>query len=383
MNPRLARALLIVAVCALMAALSVAASFLEFSGVTPSTVAMAKGFGAIVWSNFRYYLAWAVVTPGVLWLGRKVPLTRTRWRWPLAFHLVLPVLGGGPFYVVVLVLNAVLGWRLPPFQLLADKWWTIVAAQAVMVPPIYWLILAAGAGLQFYREFEAKQVEAIALQRGLAAARLDGLRMKMQPHFLFNTLNAMASLARTSDTDGVVRVVERLGTLLRLSMETGGRQLVTLEEELALLDEYLAIEEIRFGDRLHVVRRIDPDTRKALVPNLILQPLIENAIVHGLSRRLDATLLEIAARRKGTELSIAVRDDGPGLPPGWTLADGAGHGLNNILERLEGLYAGAFGFEIGNATTGGAVAQLRVPFADTSASATGSAEHGPTPHDHR
>jgi LytS/YehU family sensor histidine kinase len=157
-------------------------------------------------------------------------------------------------------------------------------------------------------------------------------------------------------------VVERLGTLLRLSMETSGRQTVRLEEELALLDEYLAIEEIRFKNRLRVVRRIAPGAGNALVPNLILQPLVENALVHGLQRRLDASLLEIAARRDGRMLRIAVRDDGPGLPPGWTLASGAGPGLRNVAARLEGLYGGRSRFELRDEAAGGTVALLTLPF---------------------
>jgi LytS/YehU family sensor histidine kinase len=188
-------------------------------------------------------------------------------------------------------------------------------------------------------------------------------------------------------------------------METSGRQLVTLEEELALVDEHLAIEEIRFKDRLHVIRRIDPASRRALVPNLILQPLVENAIAHGLSQRLDASLLEISARQDGPHLRVAVRDDGPGLPPGWRLATGARGGLRNVMERLQALYGGAFRLDIENSATGGTVAELRLPF-DTArpesvevtngaqgrpvgtfsqavAAAAGGRDHGPHQDDHR
>ena len=207
--------------------------------------------------------------------------------------------------------------------------------------------------------------------------------MKLHPHFLFNALNAIACLARAGDTDSVGRVIERLGTLLRLSMDTSGRQLVTLEEELALLDEQLAIEEIRFKDRLRVIRRIEPESRGALVPNLILQPLVENAIAHGLSRRIDASLLEISARRDGACLHIAVRDDGPGLPPGWRFAEDAGRGLRNVMERLRALYTTSFGFELANSATGGVVAELRVPFTRTWPAAEGSKDDGSDQDDHR
>jgi LytS/YehU family sensor histidine kinase len=159
-------------------------------------------------------------------------------------------------------------------------------------------------------------------------------------------------------------MVERLGTLLRLSMETSGRQLVALDEELALADAYLAIEEVRLGDRLHVVRRIAPEARRALVPNLILQPLLENALVHGLGQRLEASLLEVVASRDGRLLRLAVRDDGPGLPAGWDLDSSAGGSLRNVRDRIRGLFPGQWEFELRNGTTGGAVALLSIPFAD-------------------
>jgi LytS/YehU family sensor histidine kinase len=146
---------------------------------------------------------------------------------------------------------------------------------------------------------------------------------------------------------------------------------VTLDEELALAEAYLAVEGVRFGDRLRVVRRIAPEARLALVPNLILQPLIENALVHGLGRRLDASLLEIAARRDGRVLRIAVRDDGPGLPAGWSLDAGTGAGLRNVRDRIGGLFPGEGGLELRDGATGGAVALLSIPFADVRTTAMG------------
>ncbi len=176
-------------------------------------------------------------------------------------------------------------------------------------------------------------------------------------------MSAIASLARAGDTDAAGQVVERLGTLLRLSMETSSRQLVTLEEELALVDAYLAIAEIRFGDRLQVVRRIAPETLHALVPNLILEPLVENALVHGMPDRLDARLLEVAARREGRLLHVAVRDDGPGLPAGWDFGRDASASLRNVSERVRALFPGSSGLRVESGATGGAVAVLSVPFA--------------------
>jgi len=248
-------------------------------------------------------------------------------------------------------------------------WGLIWVMQAVTAMPVYWLLVGLGTLVQFSREREMNRVAETELRHSLAVAQHDALKMKLQPHFLFNALNAIASLARVGETGAVVRMVEHLGTLLRLSMETSARQFVTLDQELALVDAYLAIEEIRFGDRLRVVRRIAPDVRHALVPNLILQPLVENALAHGLSRRLDASLLEVAARRDGSLLRIAVRDDGPGLPPTWSLAADAGAGLKNVTDRIQGLFPGNGGFRMENGATGGAVALLSLPFADAETTA--------------
>jgi signal transduction histidine kinase len=378
MQPKLVRALVVVTAFALLALLSASAE-LVVSAEGPSKGPNTSGFGIMLWGSFLHYLSWAVLAPGILWLGRKVPISRDRWLGPLLFHLVVPIAGGWLFFAVRMLVNTVFGQSLPPWEFLAQAWPSIFAMHALVVPPFYWLLIGGGAGLRFYRDAEARHVRAADLRRSLAVAELDALRMKLQPHFLFNTLNAISCLAGEGDTDAVMRVVERLGNLLRLSMETGGRQMVTLDEELALLDEYLAIEEIRFKDRLRIVRRIDPEARTALVPSLILQPLVENAVTHGLARRLDASLLEIAARHEGAELSIAVRDDGPGLPAGWALKTAAGQGLRNVMERLQALYGTASRFEVSNGTTGGAVALMRFPFLAAVPPPLGSAQDGSDP----
>jgi two-component system LytT family sensor kinase len=404
MSRRLARGLLIVAVFALLAGLSIAGSYGARGFASSPSPPAAQSLSLLFWRSLRYYLPWAMVAPGILWLSRRVALTGRRWRRALVFHLLVPVFGSAPFFAFTTGLNAAVGHGLPPVDFLASFWWRILLMEIVVVLPVYWLVLGAATALQVYRDYEANQLQAIELQRSLTSAQLDAMRMKLHPHFLFNTLNTVASLARGGEMDGVGQVVERLGTLLRLSMETSGRQLVTLDEELALVDEHLAIEEIRFKDRLHVIRRIDPASRKALVPNLILQPLVENALTHGLSRRLDAGLLEISARQDGPQLRVAVRDDGPGLPPGWRLVTGARAGLKNVMERLQALYGGAFRFDIENSATGGTIAALSFPFETVRAepveapnraqgrpfdtfsqaeAAAGSREHGPHQDDHR
>jgi two-component system LytT family sensor kinase len=381
MGRKAARALLVIGVFGVLAGLSITeAYFWPGYSSEPSSVANPA---VLFWAAFRYYLAWAIVAPVILWLSRRVPLATRRWRRALAFHVPVSIAASVPFFALVVALAVAAGQSLSSLASLKTDFWRILLMVNLSVLPLYWLLLGAGMALQVYRDREASRLRAVELRRSLEAAELDALRMKLRPHFLFNTLNTIASLAREHDMDAVGRVIERLGSLLRLSMETGGRQFVTLDEELALVDEQLAIEEIRFKDRLRVIRRIDPASRRAVVPNLILQPIVENAIAHGLSRRLDASLLEISARRDGGDLRIAVRDDGPGLPKGWRFAANAGPGLRNVLERLRALYAGSFGFEIVNSATGGAVAELRLPFTQAQPAVAGSGDDGSGQDGHR
>jgi two-component system LytT family sensor kinase len=315
-----------------------------------------------------YYLMWAALTPLIFFLGKRVRFRRDSWLSPLAFHagasLVVAVVA--PTGLAILFGGLVLGRGWPhPGELLMPFWTRYAALRAVADTSLYWLILAAGNALRVYDETQARRLQAADLERSLVAAQVDVLKMKLQPHFLFNTLNSIGFLALEKDSAAVVTMVERLANLLRASMQAGS-QLVPLEEEMALLNEYLAIEEMRFGDRLRVVRRVDPAAIRAYVPSLILQPIVENSIKHGFSQRLDAGRLEITAFREQDALHIVVGDDGPGLPPGWELATHCGRGLQNVMERLDALYRSAWSLSLKGGDAGGTIVELRIPYAEHS-----------------
>ncbi len=391
MKPRLARALIVLTVFGLLAVFAATDTYVTLRSAPPAPPPSATGpsgsssfpqalapaarpervaLARVFMNQFRTYVTWALVLPGILYLARRVPLLGRHRARAVLFHAVVPFAGALPFFFLRFLVNRAFGVPLPTWSVLtAAPWGLILVMQGLTAAPVYWLLVGLGTLVQFSREHEANRMAEIELRHSLAVAQLDALKMKLQPHFLFNALNSIAALVRVGETGAVVRTVEHLGTLLRLSMETSARQLVPLHQEMALVDAYLAIEEVRFGDRLRVVRRIAPDARQALVPNLILQPLVENALVHGLSRRLDASLLEVAARRDGRLLHIAVRDDGPGLPPTWSLAADAGSGLKNVSDRIQGLFPGDGGFRMENGATGGAVALLSLPFADAETTA--------------
>ena len=190
----------------------------------------------------------------------------------------------------------------------------------------------------------------------------DVLRMQLNPHFLFNTLHTVGSLVRHERNSEAIRMLAGLSDLLRHTLESVGTQRVTLKRELEFLERYLQIEQIRFQDRLAVNLSIDPQTLDALIPNLLLQPLVENAIRHGVARLSTAGVIEIRTKRANGMLEIEVHDDGPGLPAHWTVEQSKGVGVANTRARLEKLYGANHRFELRNAVEGGVTAIVCVPF---------------------
>ncbi|MGH7538093.1 MAG: sensor histidine kinase, partial [Gemmatimonadales bacterium] len=193
----------------------------------------------------------------------------------------------------------------------------------------------------------------------LSEARLQALKTQLHPHFLFNALHTVGQLIRTGQDALAVQVTAGLGDLLRRVLDEAGTQEVPLKQELELLRVYIAIEAIRFSDRLQVVVHADPDVLDARVPHLILQPLVENAIKHGIARRAAVGHVLIGARRINGSLYLVVRDDGSGMPV--TAAD-QGVGLSNTRARLRQLYGTAASVEVVNMPDGGVAAQIVVPY---------------------
>jgi hypothetical protein len=312
-----------------------------------------------------YYLMWAALTPLIFASARRVPVTRRRWGLPVAFHVVTAVAVSAVAPTLACALFCLV-WRSTTWAELTGPmlpyWRATLTFRAVTDPLTYGLILAGGFALRAYDENRERERGAAEMRRALVAAQVEALKMKLQPHFLFNTLNSISFLAVEKDVAGVVEMVDRLAVLLRSSMAVTGSQLVTVREELALADQYLAIEEIRFTDRLRVTRRIAPGVMDTLIPSLVLQPMIENSIKHGFSRRIDASRLDLVIRRDGDGLVVTVEDDGPGIPAGWDLATHCGRGLKNVIERLEKLYPGDWAFTLRNHAQGGATARLRIPW---------------------
>lgn len=200
------------------------------------------------------------------------------------------------------------------------------------------------------------------LESQLMQARLETLRAQLNPHFLFNALNTIAMLVRRQASAKAVRGIVGLSQMLRQVLDRRSSPEVRLGEELALVEHYLTVEQLRFQDRLAVSVNVPRDVLDAWVPSLILQPLVENAVRHGIDRQAGAGLIEIVGRRHNGTLRLEVRDSGPGFPDGWDPASSAGIGLANTQERLRRLYGAAHGFKVRNPPAGGAVVSVTVPF---------------------
>ncbi len=235
-----------------------------------------------------------------------------------------------------------------------------------LAPQYHWNFLiysVLAGGLIAYdleREARAKELRAYELEARLADARLHTLKAQLRPHFLFNTLNSISAFVE-KDPKIARRMTAHLGDLLRHSLESANRNEVPLAEELASVDDYLAIQRIRFAGRLMVEREVAAETLGASVPGFLLQPLIENAVEHGLLKKTGRGRILIRAERREGSLHLTVKDDGVGLPPSWK-GNGGGFGLKNVTERLEALYGERARLNLANGSGGGVTVTITIPW---------------------
>ena len=224
---------------------------------------------------------------------------------------------------------------------------------------IYWVIVAVSQGFDYYERFRERELRAAELEKLLSEAKLQALQMQLNPHFLFNTLHSISSLMH-QDVEAADRMLTRLGDLLRAALEGSDTQEVSLRQELSFLERYLEIEKIRFGNRLTVTKRIAEDTWEAQVPNLILQPLVENAIRHGIEPCAKPGLIELSAQRGEQMLTLEIGDNGAGLRDESPTEEGIG--LSNTRARLRQLYGESQRLELRHGPQGGLRVRLTIPF---------------------
>ena len=341
-----------------IAALAGAASFLGtylFRAVTEWTPDLTY----VAASTLISFLIYGLLAPVVIWLAMRFPVERKNWIRRTLLHVVFAVVFTA---VHVVARPLVYEMRGPDGQPRHVTWRLyrnlfIFLAFDNMVNT-YLPIALLGHFLLYQRRLRDREVRSSQLQAKLAQAQLAMLKMQLQPHFLFNTLNAVSALIR-DNPHAAEETLARLSELLRLTLDNEAEQEISLKVEMDFIQRYLEIEQIRFEDRLRVDFDIEPSALDGKVPNMLLQPLVENALRHGIAKRTHAGRLEIRAWRDQEWLMVTVRDNGPGIPAGKVTER---IGLGNTRSRLRQLYGGTQEFALSSSGEGGAVATIRIPF---------------------
>jgi len=309
------------------------------------------------------WLVWGIATPVVLWLGRKFP--PTRWK-PLSTWLVHL----GFCLLIAAIYSAWAGFlqqAFPPWgndsssSSFTHLWFNAFYGEFHLFLILYASILAIQYTLESRQRLVEREAEAARLQAQLSQAQLESLRRQLEPHFLFNALNAIAALVRERRAAAAVSMIAGLSDLLRRVLDGSGTQEVSLGEEMEFLKKYLEIQKTRFADRLRLNVDVPRELFAARVPSLILQPLVENAIQHGIGKRISGGEIRVTAARSNGNLIMKVYNDGPQLPAGWEQAR-PGVGISNARARLRSLYGESCNLDLRNRDEGGVEAALSLPF---------------------
>ncbi len=341
-----------------------------------------------IWDGIEWY-AWLLIAPVGLVLARRFRLSEGR---PLRNAAGL---AAGGLALAFLIGNLVYGLRLLPNLWRPDEadlplsWPTYVHTQLVLLPidfVTFGVLIAVSAAVDYFFKYRERsgeslrlQLRAAQLQSELATAQLAALRGQLQPHFLFNAFNAIATLVRRQENAVAVETIAQLSELLRIAMENTRDPEISLERELEFTNHYLGVERVRFGEKLRVEIAVAPEARSALVPNLVLQPLVGNAIKHAIARRTIPGTVRVTAGRHGNRLVLEVVDDGPDGSPTAEPLVRTGVGLANTRARLETAYRGDFHLELLPRPEGGMRVRLELPWRTAAAATTAPSEASSTP----
>jgi two-component system, LytTR family, sensor kinase len=323
-------------------------------------------WSVLAW-ELAYWPVWVAIAPLIFRLARRFPIERTNW----PRNLLINIVAGFSLTIAQRAIYLFVAWLL---YIAADN---SIETIAYLYKRLFFfnlptgfmsfgIILLVSHVINYYQRLRGEELKASRLKAELAEAQLQAtqaqlqaLKMQLHPHFLFNTLNSISALL-DEDAEAADEMLARLGDFLRLTLENSGAQTVALQEELEFLRRYLEIEQVRYQDRLTVEMNIEPQTLQAEVPNMILQPIIENAIRHGISQRVSRGRIEVCASQVGERLRLAVKDNGPGVIVSEDAK--AGLGLANTRERLKQSYGTSHTFEIKVAPEGGTIVALTIPF---------------------
>jgi sensor histidine kinase YesM len=309
------------------------------------------------------WIALGVLAVFALQLAERRPMFAAAWKRSLFFHLPMATLFSASFLLVAATFRHFL--FVGPeagvsFATTLLRYYTVYFNTYFL---FYWGIVGLYSAFLHYRNLRERDLQAERLQRKLTEARLRALQQQIEPHFLFNTLNAVSALAQEGDVNGTVKTLALLGDLLRETLHRN-EPVVTMAQELELLERYLAIQRVRLEERLEVRMHIDREVLAAETPTFLLQPLVENAIRHGIARESKIGCIEIVAQRSGRRVHASVTDNGQGIGP-HPLQPGTG--LSNCLARLQHLYGRDYSFRLAAAPNGGARADVEWPFREIEA----------------
>ena len=338
-------------------------AFLSAAGAHVYTASMGspESWAQLLAWNVTISFVWSLLTPPVYALARRFTFDRSSWKLALPLHLAASAvltLAGAALIVSLFPLVTWTKETHAPF--LAHTF-----SRALMDFQRYWYVLLITQAIGYYGKYRERELQSSQLEAQLAYAQLEVLKIQLEPHFLFNTLNSIAALAR-NDGLAAEHMTLQLADLLRLSLDAVGVHEVPLSRELTFLQKYVDIQQTRFQDRLRVEMDIQPHTRSALVPNLILQPLVENAIRHGIGPRLAPGWIRISTRQVFDELWMEISDNGQGLTRHRGGVPPEGVGLRNTRARLQQLYNHDHRMTLEDQPGGGCVVKIHIPFRESS-----------------
>ncbi|HEY5228347.1 MAG TPA: histidine kinase, partial [Opitutaceae bacterium] len=315
-------------------------------------------FAGLAMPQFARAAMWACMTPFILMLRERMPLSTGRWAGGILFHFLFSIVIMATYY-----LGRIEAYRLILHDDLSYGFWK-TAYQGFygynfVDMACYWAVLAFGYGGELQRKFKNEELRASQLESRLIEAELKSLREQLKPHFLFNTLNSISAMVRDGKNEMAVTLLARLGSLLRMSLDGNHGNETTLRVEMDFLERYIEIQKARFSDRLTVNFAVEEAALRVPVPWLILQPIVENAILHGVAPKVGPGTVDILGRIEGGSLHLEVRDDGAGLPDNRRVLEGTG--LTNTRERLSKLYGDASRMTLRGRPEGGISVSIVIP----------------------
>lgn len=317
-------------------------------------------FTTILLIKMGIWMFWAIWIPLIFFLSKKIPVKKSNMYLGALFHL--------PISIIIVCLHIFLyaliisQSQIPNIQdqSVVSLFRGFFFSQFEWYFMTYWALMFGSYAFNYFRKYNESKIKSAQLDALLTKAKLNALKMQLHPHFLFNTLNTISSLVRQEQKTKSISMLTELGDLLRLVLNQNEKQFVPLIDELSFIKKYIVLEEKRFKDKIKLNIVFDKELKDALIPSFILQPLIENSIYHGLSKKIDAHILKISIEYENQRVKIQIYNDGFPLPENFHLTKTKGIGLINSIERLSQLYGEDYSFDISNFKNG-VITKLNIP----------------------